>query len=331
MGTIMPIPRLEVFETVIADFSRFSIRVNRKSIDNENVIPPIADALVFWNLWEPTGLTELRLDTTLLFNKPDLEEIYHALSTTCRTLQHLEYQGSLEDDEVSTGRSHLEFPELRFLTVLCNNDIVPLLTFMIIPELDSLIIRDFITYPATSTPDLDEMDVDQFTFGPNRLFLAINQWTSIKYLEIYGLDMSPDDIPPPPEMLHYINALNQLESLALYGTGPGVATLMAHTLFIHRDSLLPNLSRFPLGISETGTKNSDDLCDFLLTRRRHQLPRLQKLSINMDYLRYLSNFNRVVCGVDVLWESSKDIFVFADPQVNKFNPIKEINLLEIIM
>jgi hypothetical protein len=327
IGTIMPIPRLEVFETVIADFSHFSIRVNPKTIANENIIPPVADALVFWNLWEPTGLTELRLDTTLLFNKPDLEEIYHALSTTCRTLQHLEYQGSLEDDGVSTGRSHLEFPELRSLALLFNNDIVPLLTFMIIPALDSLIIRDFITYPATSTPDLDEMDVDQFTFGPNRLFLAINQWTSIKNLEIYGLDMSPDDIPPPPEMLHYINALNQLESLVLYGIG--VATSMAHTLFkfIHRDSLLPNLSRFLLGISEMATNNSDDLCDFLLTRRRHQLPRLQKLSINMDYLRHLSNFNRV----DVLRESSKDIFIFADPQVNKFIPIKEINFLEIIM
>ena len=42
--------------------------------------------------------------------------------------RHLEYQGligSLDDDEVSTGRSHLEFPEPRSLAVLCNDDMVP--------------------------------------------------------------------------------------------------------------------------------------------------------------------------------------------------------------
>jgi hypothetical protein len=327
MGTITPIPRLEVFETEISNFSRLSII--GKTIASENIIPPVSDALILWDLWEPTGLTELRLDTTLLFNKPDLDEIHHALFTTCSTLQHLEYQGligSLGEDELSAagppGRGYLEFPELRSLAVLCNDNIVPLLEFMMIPALDSLLIRDFITYPTTSTPgpDLDEMDVDDFTFDPNRLFLAIKQWTSIKNLEIYGLDLSPDDVPPLPEMLHYIGSLNQLESLVLYGIG--MATSMARTLFTHQDSLLPNLSRFLLGISKITTDNSDDLSDFLVTRRRHQLPRLQRLSINMDYFQHLSNFNRV----GILWEGSDDIFLFADPEVNKFIPIEEVPL-----
>ena len=333
IGTIMPIPSLEEFETVIGDFSRFSMKRGAiaDSDGSENmIIPPVFDGLVFWDLWEPSRLTELRFDTTLLFNEPDLDEIHHALSTTCGTLHHLEYQGRIGSlDEVSTGRSPLEFSKLRSLSVLCNDDMVPLLDFMSIPALDSLIIRDFITYPETnSTPDFEdsEMDVDEFTIDPNRLFLAITQWTSIKNLEIYGLDMSPDDIPSPPQMWHYIRSLNRLESLVLYGIG--VATSIAHALFTpHQDSpnlLLPNLSRFLLGISEMTTIDSHDLCDFLLTRRHHRLPCLQRLSINMDYLQHVRNLNRV----DVLLESSENIFVFADPEVNRFIPIKEKNLLD---
>ena len=328
MGTSITIPSLEMFETVILGSSRISI--NRKIATDENIIPPVSDGLVFWDLWRPTRLTELRLDTRFLYNKPDLDEIYHALSTTCLTLRHLEYQGlisSLDDDEVSAGRSHLEFPELRSLAVLCNDDMVPLLQFMIIPALDSLTIRDFITYPVTipaiTTPDIEEMDVDEFAFDPNGLFLVIKQWTSITNLEIYGLDLSPDDIPPLPEILNYIKTLNRLSSLVLYGIG--VATSIAHTLFMHKGPLLPNLSRFLLGISELTTNSSDGLCEYLIARRHHQLPRLQKLSINMDYFRHISKINRV----GVLWESSDDIFVFADPEVNKFIPIEELNLLKV--
>ena len=327
MGKKMPMPSLEEFETEISGSS--CISMNGKLATDENIIPPVSDGLVFWNHWKPTGLTKLRLDTTLLFNMPDLDEIYHALSTTCLTLHHLEYQGligSIDDDEVSTARSHLEFPELRSLSVLCNDDMVPLIEFMIIPALDSLSIRDFITYPATTPPTalaIEEMDVDEFTFDPNRLFLVIKQWTSIRNLEIYGLDLSPEDITPLPEMLNYLKALDQLSSLILYGIG--VATSIAHTLFVHKKPLLPNLSRFLLAISEMTTNDSDDLCDYFITRRSHQLPRLQKLSINLDYFRHISNSNRA----GILWESSDNIFVIADPKVNKFVPIEEVKVQRI--
>lgn len=79
---------------------------------------------------------------------------------------------------MSTGRSPLEFPELRSLTVLCNDDMVPFLQLMIIPTLDSLMIHDFLTYPTTTpatSPATDEMDVDHFTFDPNDLFVVIKQ------------------------------------------------------------------------------------------------------------------------------------------------------------
>ena len=329
MGMKISMPRLEVFETVISDSSVISITGNRNIATCENMIPPVSDCLVFWDIWKPTGLTGLRLDTTCLFNRPDLDDIYHALSTACHTLRHLEYQGligSIDDDEVSTARSHLEFPELRSLSVLCNDDMVPLIEFMIIPALDSLSIRDFITYPATTPPTtlaIEEMDVDEFTFDPNRLFLVIKQWTSIRNLEIYGLDLSPEDITPLPEMLNYLKALDQLSSLTLYGIG--VATSIAHTLFVHKEPLLPNLSRFLVAISKMTTNDSDDLCDYFITRRSHQLPRLQKLSINLDYFRHISNSNRA----GILWESSDNIFVIADPKVNKFVPIEEVKVQRI--
>ena len=41
-------------------------------------------------------------------------------------------------------------------------------------------------------------------------------------------------------------------------------------------------------------------------------------------LEVFSTCNRV----DVLWESSDEIFVLADPEVNRFIHIEEINLLE---
>ena len=49
--------------------------------------------LICWtrNSWNPIGLTSLTLDTTRLSNKPDLDDIYKALVTTCRTIQRFEY------------------------------------------------------------------------------------------------------------------------------------------------------------------------------------------------------------------------------------------------
>ena len=330
MGTDMPMPRLEVFDTVISDFSRISIKTAstiRVMAEENKIIPPVFDSLVFWDLWNPSGLTALTLETACLWNKPDLDDIYLILATTCQTLQHLKYQGligSLDDDKVSTGLSPLEFPELRSLTILCNDNMVPFLQLMIIPALDSLTLRDSLTYPATTpatTPAAEEMDVDHFTFDPNDLFIVIKRWTSITHLEIYGLEVSTDHIMP--EMLKYIKALSQLSTLVLYGSG--VATSIAHTLFTHREPLLPNLSRFLLGITEMETNDSDDLCEYLITRLHHRLPRLQKLSINLKYFRHINNCNRV----DILWESSDDIFVFADPDINRFIPIEEVNLLEV--
>ena len=331
----MPMPRLEAFDTVILNTSRVSINRKVATIDDGNVnvndiIPPVSDSLVFWDLWNPTGLTALTLDTTQLWNKPDLDDIYHVLATTCNTIQHFEYKGliaCIDDNEVDT-RNHLEFPELRSLAVLCHDNMVPLLELMIIPALNSLTLRDFIVYPETipTTPAIDsdsiQMDIDELnlTFDPEGLFQVIKQWTSITHLEIYGIDdLSSDDISPPPEILTYIRALKQLSSIVLYGIG--AATSIAYTLFMHTElPLLPKLSHFLLAITEQSSNN--DLCDYLIARQRHQLPRLQKLAINLDYVQHLSDSNRL----DILKESSDNIVVFADPEVGKFVPIKEVNL-----
>ena len=327
----MPMPRLEVFDTVIPNTSRISI--NRKIIaidENVDIIPPVCHPnVVHWDLWNPIGLTALTLDTTRSSNKPDLDNIYHALATTCHTLQHFEYQGfvaCIDNAEVNT-RTRLVFPALRSLAVLSHDDMVPLLKLMIIPALDSLSLRDFIVYPAIPTiPVTEPIDIDELTltFDPDGLFQVIKQWSAITRLEIFGIDdLPPDDLSPPPELLTYIRSLNQLSSLVLYGIG--AATSIAYTLFMHDptdEPLLPNLSHFLLAIVEMSPY--DDLSHYLITRQRHQLPRLQKLSINLDYARHLSNLNHI----DTLCDCSDEVFVFADPEVGKYIPIKEVKLLE---
>jgi hypothetical protein len=154
------------------------------------------------------------------------------------------------------------------------------------------------------------------------LFQAIKQWTSITQLRIFGIDDLPsDDIFPPPDLLNYIKSLTQLSSLVLYGIG--AATSIAYTLFMHDPTekpLLPKLSRLLIGINEMSP--SDDLCNYVIDRQRHQLPRLEKLSINLGYVQHLRDLNRI----DILWDSSDDIFVFADPEVGKYIPFEEERL-----
>ena len=93
--------------------------------------------------------------------KPDFDDIYDILATTCHTLQRFHYLGLISSiDDTGVNRNHLEFPELRTLTVFCNDDMVPLLRLMIIPTLESLILRDFVQYPAAiPTRELIEDDI----------------------------------------------------------------------------------------------------------------------------------------------------------------------------
>ena len=327
----MPMPSLEAFDTVISNTSRISINREIVTIDeNVKIIPPVCYLnLVHWDSWNPTGLTSLILDTTRLQNKPNLDEIYHALATTCSTLQHFQYQGLVAciDNLVVGTRTRLVFPVLRSLAVLSHDNMVPLLKLMIIPALDSLSLRDFIVYPAISTISVTgPIDIDELTltFDPDGLFQVIKQWTAITRLEIFGIDDLPsDDLSPPPELLTYIRSLNQLSSLVLYGIG--AATSIAYTLFMHdatEEPLLPNLSHLLLAIIEMSP--FDDLSHYLNTRQRYELPRLQKISINLDYARHLSNLNHI----DILCDCSDEVFIFADPEVGKYIPIEEINLLE---
>ena len=325
----MPMPRLEAFDTVISHTSRISINRNIATIDeNLHIIPPVCHLnVVHWDFWNTTGLTSLTLDTTCLWNKPDLDDIYCALATTCHTLQHFEYQGLIAciENEVNS-RTRLVFPALRSLAVLSHDDMVPLLKLMIIPDLDSLTLRDFMVYPAIPTiPVTETIDIDELTItsDPDGLFQVIKPWTGITQLKIFGIDDLPsEDLSPPPELLRYIKSLNQLSSLVLYGIG--AATSIAYTIFMHdpmdEPPLLPKLSRFLLAIVEMSSY--DDLSQYLITRQRHQLPRLQKLSINSAYIQHLSHLNRL----NILCNSSDEIFVFADPEVGEFIPIKEVKV-----
>ena len=346
LNTGMQMPLLEAFSTVTTiKNTGFSIRRNIDTIDgNIKYIPPVivtSDGnVVDWALWNPTGLTALFLDTThiLEVDRPDMDEIYHILATTCQTLQCFEYQGYISsiNNAGANTRTRLAFPDLHSLAILCHENMVPLLEFLIIPALESLVLRDFKVSPAAATPAIHGstlLDLDERT-DPYGLYQAIQQWSSITHLEIYGVDNLPSDNSSlTPDLRNYVQSLNQLTSLVLYGIG--MATSIAKTLFKEKpQALLPKLSHFLLGITEMSS--DDHLLNFLLTRQLHDLPRLKKLSINEGYFRHLQaidlKFKPVglsnLVYMDVLLDSSHDIFVFADPEAGKFIPMEEENLLE---
>ena len=111
------------------------------------------------------------------------------------------YQGPIASIQVDSAevrtRIRLEFPELRSLAILFEDNMVPLLQLMpvIILMLESLTVRDVITYySATTIPTtfaIANTDIyHDFTFYPNGFFHAIKQWTTIRHLEIYGIDDS---------------------------------------------------------------------------------------------------------------------------------------------
>jgi len=203
---------------------------------------------------------------------------------------------------------------------------VPLLQLMIIPALKNLTLRDPVIYPPTipTNPTIELMDVDDLsdhTFNQDGLFEIVKQWTSITNLSIYGIgDHSSDS--PPFDFLAYVKSLKLLKSLVLYGIG--AASSIAYTLCQcshDQETLLLNLSYFLLAIAP-----DIDLSRYLLARRRHQLPQLQKMTISLGYVRRLYDLNRI----DILRHLSDNIFVVADPEVGKFIPIEEVNLLEML-
>ena len=201
---------------------------------------------------------------------------------------------------------------------------------MVIPTLESLILRDFVQYPAAiltrelieDTTDLEHM----LTFDLNSsLFQVINQWTTIRQLEIYGIDDSNDELSPWIALSNYLNSLRELTTLVLYGIG--AATSLAYTLFRHDQMMLPRLSHFLLAVTQMSSLDNDNLSRYLISRQRHQLPRLEKLSINLGYIQHLTKED---C-IDILRESSEDIFIIPDPEIGKFIPFEEVNLLEIVL
>ena len=148
--------------------------------------------------------------------------------------------------------------------------------------------------------------------------------TAVALTRKYGIDDLPsDDSSPPPDLLNFIKSLNQLSSLVLYGIG--APTSLSYILFTHdsaEEPLLPQLSHFLLAINNMSVA-PNDLCDYLVSRQQHGLPRLQKLSVNWEYIQHLIELNP-----NILWESSNEIFVIADPEFGRYVSIEEVNLLE---
>ena len=197
-------PLLEAFSTVVENASVINIEGKFDSDTTgivNTIIPPVTTSdrnLINWALWNPTGLTFLTMDATRLWEKPNLDDIYRLLATTCYTIKHFEYLGYISTiNNPENPQTHLLLPALRSLVVFCHEDMVPLLSIMDIPELDSLILRDFDVCPATPDPPGIQMNADQFVLAsdPDAFYLAIKRWTTITNLQIFGVD-DPSDPPP---------------------------------------------------------------------------------------------------------------------------------------
>ena len=84
--------KLEAFESIISNSSRICIRVNRNTAtvdETVNIFPSVSSSTrhpVCWDLWNPTGLTALTLDTIRFLNKANLDDIYNALPSTCHAI-----------------------------------------------------------------------------------------------------------------------------------------------------------------------------------------------------------------------------------------------------
>ena len=84
--------KLEAFESIISNSSRICIRVNRNTAtvdETVNIFPSVSSSIrhpVCWDLWNPTGLTALTLDTIRFLNKANLDDIYNALPSTCHAI-----------------------------------------------------------------------------------------------------------------------------------------------------------------------------------------------------------------------------------------------------
>ena len=98
----------------------------------------------------------------------------------------------------------------------------------------------------------------------------------------------------------------------------------------HDQMVLPRLPHFLLAVTQMSSLDNDNLSLYLISRQRHQLPRLEKLSINLGY--YIQHLTKEDC-IDILRESSEDNSIIPDPEIGKFIPFdsEEVNLLEIVL
>ena len=236
--------------------------------------------LFFMNsdLYSPQNLTTLALAPTGLFHQPTLSDIHRILSSTASTLKYFEYEGltpvCLCED---TKFRPIELPNLYSISIGYSDDVIPFLSFFKAPGLKRLDLLNFTDRPTT--PVNPRPHGRQVPTNSQKLLRLISEWKSLHHLGLFAIGALPRNAT-----LQYIQSLDSLESLVLYGggvRGGGGPYSFAKVLFCEDTSkaiLLPNLKN----LLYTAAHDEPHLLRFLRARNTQNLGPLDNLVVDID-------------------------------------------------
>jgi hypothetical protein len=225
------------------------------------------------DLYCPKNLTTIALAPTGLFHQPTLSDIHRILQSTASTLQYFEYEGltpvcHCED----TKFRPIELPNLYSISIGYSDDVVPFLSFFKAPGLKRLDLLNFTDRPTT--PVSPRTYGRQVPTNPRKLLRLISGWKSLHHLGLFAIGALP-----ARATLEYIQSLDSLESLVLYGGGGPYS--FAKVLFCQdsrKTILLPNLKN----LLYTAANDEPHLLRFLKTRNMQNLGPLDYLVVDID-------------------------------------------------
>jgi len=233
------------------------------------------DRLFFTNfdLYCPQNLTTFALAPTGLFHQPTLSDFHRILSSTASTLQSFEYEGLTPVRLCKeTKFQPIEFPNLYSISIGYSDDIIPFLSLFKAPGLKRLDLLNFVDHPTT--PVNSRTYGRQIPTDPRRLLRLISEWKLLHHLGIFAIGALPRN-----QTLQYIQSLDSLESLVLYGGGGAYS--FAKALFSPNTTgeiLLPNLKN----LLYTAANDVPRLLGFLEARKAHNLGPLDCLVVDFD-------------------------------------------------
>lgn len=326
---VVGFPNLEGFDCRFPDDDESFSFVWRKN-DFLFRLPPVQGDLIQWINWvPPTTMTSVSFHFVDSRIRPPLREVRSILTSNCATLRHLEYQGfaPLPDYEPSFTTA-VDFPALQTLEIGYVDAIVPFLDSIIqsTPALYSFSLRNVLTRPKTShkRKGIDPPEpFYPFTDVPRLLSLLSTKQRlgNVREFSLFGINL-----PPAQSELNLTDsrllfgAMPFSENLTLYGIHPD----FSRALYDYKSkpgcpSLVrprcPNLKRLVV-------TDCTYLAQFLRRRKEWGYPRLEKLVLTDECYQAMTLQEEV----DVLADSSKEIFLIDNLKICEFTSMEERRL-----